>query len=115
MIENVWKRGETCACSTHYSRTPSFFANVLMACSITADWLMPSPSASRWRSICAVSLKRILVFFFFLCQIDRVPHVMYNASTCKPPVRYASCVVGGVRVVASSARKNACGGWTALA
>jgi hypothetical protein len=106
VIDFVVKRVQLCCFST--CLTPSFFARVLMACSMTADWLIPKLSASSLSSVCAVSLKRILVFF---CTILTEYHkIWYNASTWKP-LRYRR----GVRVVASSARKNACGGWTALA
>ena len=108
MIKNVVKYHQMWVCFTCSSRMPSFLASVLMACSITADWLMPSLSARSLRNFCAVSLRRILVFFFVILTVYH--KVWYTASTCKPPAR-----AGGVPVVASSARKYACGGWTALA
>jgi hypothetical protein len=102
VIENVMKQGHTCSCFTRVVLMPSFFASVLIACSITADWLIPRLSASCLSNVCAVSLNRILVFF--CAMLPGYHKIWYNTRTWKP-LRYRR----GVPVVASSARKNACG------
>jgi hypothetical protein len=99
VLKNVVKRTQTCSLSTRFTLMPSLFAKALIACSITADWLMPRLSESFFSKVCAVSLNRILVFF--CAMLTGYHKIWYNASTWKP-TRYRV----GVPVVASSARKT---------
>ena len=84
MIDCVEKCGQRGAYFTPFSCIPSRFANVLIANSNTADWLMPSRSASSTTSSFAVSLMRILVCF--LTIVTAYYTMVYNTSTCKPVV-----------------------------
>ena len=69
--------------SIRSERMPSCFARRLIASSTTADWLMPRRSESSLSKIVAVSLKRILVFFFVMLTVYHM--LWYTASTWKPP------------------------------
>jgi hypothetical protein len=108
VIENEGKHAQSCCFSTRSTLIPSFLASARIACLTTAVCVMPNRSESFLSRVLSASLKRIVVVLFII--FDSVSHVVYNASTYKLPAR-----AGSVRVVASSARKNACGGWTALA
>jgi len=106
VIDFVVKRVHSCCFSTRSTLMPSFLASARMACLTTAVCVIPSRSERAFSVRLSSSLKRMVVVVFIM--LDIVSHLLYNASTWKP-LRYRR----GVLVVASSARKNACGAGSA--